>query len=37
MKKILDIVFILEEIGILTRISKHLFCFTGLKGLANNT
>ncbi|EAS07155.2 FHA domain protein (macronuclear) [Tetrahymena thermophila SB210] len=34
-KKLIDLVFILDGIGILTRISKKKFVFTGLKGMCN--
>ncbi|KAL4436215.1 hypothetical protein ABPG74_018199 [Tetrahymena malaccensis] len=35
LKKLIDLVFILDGIGILTRISKKKFVFTGLKGMCN--
>ena len=34
-KKIMDIIFILIGLGMLTRISKGKFVFTGLRGMAN--
>jgi len=34
-KKIIDIIFILEGLGIITRISKNNLIFTGLRGMAN--
>lgn len=34
-KKILDIIFILQALGIITRISKNKFIFTGLRGMVN--
>ena len=34
-KKILDILFIMIGLGLITRISKNKFVFTGLRGMAN--
>jgi hypothetical protein len=34
-KKIVDIIFILIGLGILTRISKNKIIFGGLRGMAN--
>ena len=34
-KKVIDIIFIMEGLGLVTRVSKNKLIFTGLRGMTN--